>query len=616
MFGGVFARVAKAALSEQDVRAIADVALAVPSAEAGAFLLRQLERGKPDRETAGNWLRHAARYAPVEEMDKLAAFARKQLPEGFGEELYPELERQFALFKFVDEGLQQRGGTLPAAIRDWGAELVKRYFHSLDTHHVWGYQPYEASPTANPWDFEKRRCADGQTRTFTSSFPHGEQLTGVLRSPVFTLQDKLSFWLCGHDGVPDKPAKQKNHVRLRLADSGEVVAEVFAPRNDVAQRINWNLAAHQGKKAYLEAIDGDTGNAYAWIAFSGFEPNDGHLRPPEFAPRKETDWFVAATELAVKLQIKDYVALFERIAVPGAGADVSFVDPDMLAAGARAWIALAPEPAAIGMSKEVSDAKLPLFYRDRIGGLLAEMNSTVAHEAVIAAMKSSSGRMQDRWAQSLAGNPNGAEALLASVETGNLSARLLQPAAVRNRLKATKPKDWEERITRLTKDLPPANEAVEKLIAERRNAYTAANGNAAAGARVFEQNCAVCHRVDGKGGLIGPQLDGIGNRGLDRLLEDILDPNRNVDRAFRTHTVVLKDGDVISGLPRREEGELLILADSTGKENSVPKKEIQSRRESDTSLMPENFGEIISPENFSDLIAFLLSHGPAPTPKQ
>src|SRR5439155_13936008 len=116
------------------------------------FLLQRLERTKADRETAGTWLRHAARYAPVEDMDKLAAFARKQLPDGPGGALFAELERQFALFKSLDEGLQQRGGSMPPAIHDWGAELVKRYFQSLDPHQVWIYQPFEPNPTANPWD--------------------------------------------------------------------------------------------------------------------------------------------------------------------------------------------------------------------------------------------------------------------------------------------------------------------------------------------------------------------------------------------------------------------------------------------------------------------------------
>jgi hypothetical protein len=63
----------------------------------------------------------------------------------------------------------------------------------------------------------------------------------------------------------------------------------------------------------------------------------------------------------------------------------------------------------------------------------------------------------------------------------------------------------------------------------------------------------------------------------------------------------------VSGLPRREEGELLILADSLGKEVSVKKSDIESRRESQTSLMPENFGDLIPPADFQKLMAFLLS---------
>lgn len=107
---------------------------------------------------------------------------------------------------------------------------------------------------------------------------------------------------------------------------------------------------------------------------------------------------------------------------------------------------------------------------------------------------------------------------------------------------------------------------------------------------------------------IGPQLDGIGQRGLDRLCEDILDPNRNVDRAFRSTLLVMKDGEVSSGLFRREEGELVVLAESTGKEITLPKKDIAERRESETSLMPENFGDLMTAEEFADLMTFLLSN--------
>jgi len=150
------------------------------------------------------------------------------------------------------------------------------------------------------------------------------------------------------------------------------------------------------------------------------------------------------------------------------------------------------------------------------------------------------------------------------------------------------------------------------LIDERRAKFNPTEASATHGAEIFKQHCAICHSIGGQGALIGPQLDGIGGRGLDRLLEDILDPSRNVDRAFRTSLLILKDGDVQSGLFRREEGELLVLAEANGKEISIPKKDIAERRESETSLMPDNFSDLIPVADFNNLLAFLLSKGTSP----
>ena len=106
--------------------------------------------------------------------------------------------------------------------------------------------------------------------------------------------------------------------------------------------------------------------------------------------------------------------------------------------------------------------------------------------------------------------------------------------------------------------------------------------------------------------MVGPQLDGIGNRGLDRICEDVLDPNRNVDRAFHSTTLTLRDGDSVSGLFRREEGELLILANGAGQEFNVRKSEVKTRSEAPVSPMPDNFSEAISPADFNHLLSYLL----------
>ena len=177
---------------------------------------------------------------------------------------------------------------------------------------------------------------------------------------------------------------------------------------------------------------------------------------------------------------------------------------------------------------------------------------------------------------------------------------------MREKLLAARPRDTE-RVEELTADLPPESEETQKAIAAQIEAYRRSSPDVARGAVVFEKTCSPCHQIGGKGGLIGPQLEGIGSRGLERIVEDLLDPNRNLDVAFRATTFVLDDGQVLFGLYRRDEGKTLIMADNTGKEISIAADRIVQRIKTQTSLMPENFVETVQPEELYDLLAFLLA---------
>jgi putative heme-binding domain-containing protein len=111
---------------------------------------------------------------------------------------------------------------------------------------------------------------------------------------------------------------------------------------------------------------------------------------------------------------------------------------------------------------------------------------------------------------------------------------------------------------------------------------------------------------------VGPELEGIGKRGLDRLLEDVLDPNRNIDQAFRTTVIVTRDGLARTGLFLREEGAVLVLADQEGKSFTVPAAEVESRELSNLSPMPADIAEKLPEAEFYDLLAFLLGLTAAP----
>ena len=100
------------------------------------------------------------------------------------------------------------------------------------------------------------------------------------------------------------------------------------------------------------------------------------------------------------------------------------------------------------------------------------------------------------------------------------------------------------------------------------------------------------------------------------MLEDVLAPNRNVDTAFRSATIILNSGRIEIGLPRRTEGDTHYFADRTGKEFSLAKDEIESLNVSPLSLMPANFGELINERDTRDLMRYLLDSAQAPAKKE
>jgi len=102
----------------------------------------------------------------------------------------------------------------------------------------------------------------------------------------------------------------------------------------------------------------------------------------------------------------------------------------------------------------------------------------------------------------------------------------------------------------------------------------------------------------------------VGLRGLDRILEDTLDPNRAVDAAFRASLIKTKDGRVISGLVLREEGAVLVIQEAADKETRIPLADIEARQLSQLSPMPANVIDPLPEAEFYDLVRFLLEQKP------
>ncbi len=208
-------------------------------------------------------------------------------------------------------------------------------------------------------------------------------------------------------------------------------------------------------------------------------------------------------------------------------------------------------------------------------------------------------------AVALAKSDAGAADLLDLAATGRVRAALLKHRYVATAL-AQRPAALRARAATLTQSLPPEDARLDAVIAARLGAAGNHQPDAARGAPLVTLHCAACHRFRDTGGNLGPSLDGIGSRSQQRLVEDVLDPGRNIDPVFRLTTVTLRNGETKSGMNRRDEGGRVRLTDpATGQEIDLARGDLAELATSPLSPMPATFETALSEAEFFDLLEYL-----------
>ena len=129
-------------------------------------------------------------------------------------------------------------------------------------------------------------------------------------------------------------------------------------------------------------------------------------------------------------------------------------------------------------------------------------------------------------------------------------------------------------------------------------------GNPTRGKEVFTANCAVCHKVDGVGQNIGPDLSGIGVRPKPEILTEILDPNRSVEANYRLWNATTKTGETLAGRLDGETATSIELLDLTGQRHVLQRSALASLESSNQSIMPSGF-ESLGETDLSALLEYL-----------
>ncbi|MBX3439263.1 MAG: c-type cytochrome, partial [Planctomycetaceae bacterium] len=131
-------------------------------------------------------------------------------------------------------------------------------------------------------------------------------------------------------------------------------------------------------------------------------------------------------------------------------------------------------------------------------------------------------------------------------------------------------------------------------------------GHAEQGAAAFKKVCSTCHKHQGIGNDLGPQLANLQNKSVDALLTAILDPNRAVEQKYRGYVIATSDGRTVNGLIKSETASSILLVEPSGKEHTILRIDIEEMTDTGKSFMPEGLEKDLTPQDIADLIAFVI----------
>lgn len=249
-------------------------------------------------------------------------------------------------------------------------------------------------------------------------------------------------------------------------------------------------------------------------------------------------------------------------------------DPPLRKTALPQLASLNPEDVVPLLSERLSTAPFP--ERQMAIELLAKMNRPDADATLIA------------WLDKLLAGEAPDQIQLELLEAGKNSAN----------------SELKQRYEKYQATLPTDNEAAPFRIA-------LIGGDAALGKKVFFENekvqCSRCHKINGKGGEVGPDLTKVAAT-HDRayLLESVILPNKQIAQGFEGSIVLLKTGAPVIGMVKGEDEKTLNVMGADGKTVTIQKEDIKTRRRQPVSAMPP-MGEVLTPREIRDVVEFLSS---------
>ena len=257
----------------------------------------------------------------------------------------------------------------------------------------------------------------------------------------------------------------------------------------------------------------------------------------------------------------------------------------------------------ISMLANLMDQRLPQPIQEAAMKALMQYQSSEVSQKILNIWPSLSPRMRLSASDVILSRSSWIEAMLERAGQGGFALTDLDPSRLAN-LRNQKNAAIQQKLATIMKSSGIGN---RQEVVDRYQAALTLAGDKSRGKQIFVKSCAACHRLEGVGYELAPNIAAYKFRGPEAILQNVLEPNREVNPQYITYTVITNDERIVTGIISNEsETSVTLLRGENGSE-IVPRSDISEMKSSKMSLMPEGLESQIDLQGMSDLIAYVLS---------
>ena len=211
-------------------------------------------------------------------------------------------------------------------------------------------------------------------------------------------------------------------------------------------------------------------------------------------------------------------------------------------------------------------------------------------------------RLRNEALTVLLARPERAAILLTAVAAGQIRSSDLSSTQIQF-LRTHRDEKLREQAIKVLKSSHTEREEIVKALLAALNL----SPNASRGKAIYRERCSGCHRLGREGNAVGPDLATVKTSGKEKMLVNIVDPNREVQPAYQSYLIETKADESLIGIIASETATSVTLRGAFARETVVPRSTIKNMRSLRQSMMPEGLEAGLGPQAMADLLEYIVT---------